>query len=102
MIDGAGRWRTFWNVSWPQLAPTTFFIAIMSIIGGLQGGFEQAKIMTEGSPAETTITLGYSIWLIGFADFKLGLASAIAWVMFLMILAATLVQWRYGSRQLNV
>jgi len=101
MIDGAGRWKTFWHVSWPQLAPTTFFIVIMSIIGGLQGGFEQAKIMTEGNPAETTISLGFYIYLTGFSDFRLGLASAIAWTMFVMILAVTLVQWRFGSRQIN-
>lgn len=101
MIDGAGRWKTFWHVSWPQLAPTTFFIVVMSIIGGLQGGFEQAKIMTEGNPAETTISLGFYIYLTGFADFRLGLASAVAWTMFVMILAVTLVQWRFGSRQIN-
>ncbi|MDM8009036.1 MAG: sugar ABC transporter permease [Phycisphaerae bacterium] len=101
MIDGAGRWKTFWHVSWPQLAPTTFFIVVMSIIGGLQGGFEQAKIMTEGNPAETTISLGFYIYLTGFADFRLGLASAVAWTMFVMILAVTLVQWRLGSRQIN-
>jgi multiple sugar transport system permease protein len=102
MIDGAGRWKTFWHVSWPQLAPTTFFIVIMSIIGGLQGGFEQARVVTEGKPAETTISLGYYIYLQGFSDFRLGFASTIAWVMFLMILLATLVQWRYGSRQLDM
>jgi multiple sugar transport system permease protein len=101
MIDGAGRWKTFRNVSWPQLAPTTFFIVIMSIIGGLQGGFEQARVMTEGRPAETTITLGYYIYSQGFSEFRLGFASTIAWVMFLMILVMTLIQWRYGSRQVN-
>jgi len=102
MIDGAGRWRAFWNVSWPQLAPTTFFIVIMSVIGGLQGGFEQARVMTEGRPADTTVTLGYYIFNEGFNEFRLGYASAIAWVMFLMIFVATLLNWRFGSRQLNV
>jgi multiple sugar transport system permease protein len=101
MIDGAGRWRTFWNVSWPQLAPTTFFILIMSIIGGLQGGFEQARIMTEGRPADTTVTLGYYIFREGFEEFRLGYASAIAWMLFLMIFVTTLVNWRFGSRQIN-
>jgi multiple sugar transport system permease protein len=101
MMDGAGRWRTFWNVSWPQLAPTTFFIVIMSVIGGLQGGFEQARVMTDGKPAETTISLGYYIYIEGFSEFRLGFASTIAWVMFVLILAVTLVQWRYGSRQVN-
>lgn len=101
MIDGAGRWRSFWHVSWPQLAPTTFFIMIMSIIGGLQGGFEQARVMTEGRPADTTVTLGYYIYNQAFIEFRLGYASAIAWVMFLMIFVVTLVNWRFGGRQLN-
>ena len=102
MIDGAGRWRTFWNVSWPQLAPTTFFIVIMSIIGGLQGGFEQARVMTDGGPADTTVTLGYYIFREGFEEFRLGYASAVAWMLFLMVFVATLVNWRFGSRRLNV
>jgi len=101
MIDGAGRWRTFWNVSWPQLAPTTFFILIMSVIGGLQGGFEQARVMTEGRPADTTVTLGYYIFREGFEEFRLGYASAVAWMLFLMIFVTTLVNWRFGSRQIN-
>lgn len=101
-IDGAGRWRTFWNVSWPQLAPTTFFIVVMSVIGGLQGGFEQARVMTEGRPADTTITLGYYIYNEGFAEFRLGYASAVAWMLFLMIFVVTLINWRFGSKQLNV
>jgi multiple sugar transport system permease protein len=101
MIDGAGRWRTFWNVSWPQLAPTTFFIVIMSVIAGLQGGFEQAQVMTNGEPSETTITLGFYIYREGFEQFRLGYASAVAWMLFLMIFVATLMNWRFGSRQIN-
>jgi len=101
MIDGAGRWAKFRHVTWPQLAPTTFFIVIMSFIGGLQGGFEQARVMTEGKPAETTVTLGYYIYLEGFEEFRLGYASAVAWVLFLMIFVITCINWRFGSRQLN-
>ena len=61
-LDGAGRWATFRHVIWPQLAPTTFFITVMSIIGGLQAGFEQARIMTNGGPADTTKTLSFYIY----------------------------------------
>ena len=49
-IDGASRLQRFWNVTWPQLAPTTFFITVMSVIGGLQGGFESARTMTPRRP----------------------------------------------------
>lgn len=99
-IDGASGWQRFKHVTWPQLAPTTFFIVIMSTIGGLQGGFEQAMVMT-GGKAETTV-LTYYLYNVAFTDqFQLGLASAIAWVMFAMIFAMTVVNFRYGSRLTN-
>jgi len=96
-IDGAGPWARFRHVTWPQLAPTTFFIIVMSCIGGLQGGFEQARVMTNGGPAESTVTLGYHIYIKGFEEFQLGYASAIAWVLFVVIFAMTLVNWRFGQ-----
>jgi len=100
-IDGAGRWQKFWNVTWPQLAPTTFFIVVMAFIGGLQGGFDQARVLTRGGPAGTTTTLAYYIYTKAFEEFQMGYASAVAWMLFLMIFVITLVNWRFGSRQLN-
>ncbi|HWB53325.1 MAG TPA: sugar ABC transporter permease [Tepidisphaeraceae bacterium] len=96
-IDGAGKWRKFTAVTWPQLMPTTFFIFIMSIIGGLQGGFEQARIMTLGGPAGSTTTLAYYIYITAFQQFQMGYASTIAWVMFLMIFVLTIFTWRFGK-----
>jgi multiple sugar transport system permease protein len=96
-IDGAGRWAMFRHVTWPQLAPTTFFIIVMSAIGGLQGGFEQARVMTNGGPAESTVTLGYFIYQKGFEEYQLGFASAIAWVMFVIIFIMTLINWKFGK-----
>jgi len=101
-LDGAGSWAQFRYVTWPALAPTTFFIVIISTIAGLQGGFEQARVMTSGGPAGTTTTLGYYIYNVGFEQYQLGLASAIAWIMFVMIFAMTLVNWRFGHRYVNV
>lgn len=99
-IDGASGWARFANVTWPQLAPTTFFIVIMSTIGGLQGGFEQALIMTGGLYDTTVLT--YYIYNLAFTDrFQLGMASAVAWVMFAMIFAMTLINYRFGSRMTN-
>jgi len=100
-IDGAGKWATFWNVTWPQLAPTTFFIVVMSFIGGLQGGFEQARVMTAGGPAGTTTTLTYYIYTKAFEEFQIGYASAISWVLFVIIFTVTLINWRFGSRELS-
>jgi len=99
-IDGATGWQRFKHVTWPQLAPTTFFIVIMSTIGGLQGGFEQAMVMTQGKA--DTIVLAYYLYNIAFTDqFQLGLASAIAWVMFAVIFIMTILNFRIGSRLTN-
>lgn len=100
-IDGATRFQRFWNVTWPQLAPTTFFIVILGVIGGLQGGFEMAKVMTNGEPAGQTVTLSYFIYNQGFVTGALGYSSAISWMLFLMVLVVTLFNLRFGSRFVN-
>lgn len=97
-LDGAGRWRIFRNVIWPQLAPTTFFILVMSFIGGLQGGFEQARVMTNGGPAGTTTTLAYMIYTKAFTELQIGYASAISWVLFAVTLVVTSFMWRFGNQ----
>lgn len=99
-IDGATGWQRFINVTWPQLAPTTFFIVVMSMIAGIQGGFEQAMVMTEGKA--DTITLTYYLYNVAFTDrFELGLASAIAWIMFALIFVLTIFNFRLGSQLTN-
>jgi multiple sugar transport system permease protein len=100
-LDGASPWQVFRNVTWPQLAPTTFFIVVMSFIGGLQGGFEQARVMTAGGPAGTTTTLAYHIYTKAFEEFQIGYASAISWVLFALIFAVTLVNWKFGNREVS-
>lgn len=97
-LDGAGKWATFSNVTWPQLAPTTFFVMVMSIIGGMQGGFEQARILTEGGPAGTTTTLSYYIYTKAFQEFQIGYASAVSWMLFLLIFCFTVI---LGAREVN-
>ncbi|MCX7800711.1 MAG: sugar ABC transporter permease [Fimbriimonadales bacterium] len=100
-LDGASRWQTFRNVTWPQLAPTTFFIVVMGFIGGLQGGFEQARVMTGGGPAGTTTTLAYYIYTKAFTEFQMGYASAVALVLFAFIFVVTLINWKFGNKELN-
>ncbi len=95
-VDGAGAWNRFRHVTWPQLAPTTFFISIMAIIGGLQGGFEQARVMTSGGPAGSTTTLSYYIYNKAFQDLDLGYAAAISWVLFAIVFVATALNWKFG------
>ena len=100
-IDGAGRFARFWHVTWPQLAPTTFFIVVMATIYGLQGGFEMARTMTEGGPAGATTTLSYFIYTEGFETGRLGFASAVAWALFVLVFAITLFNWTFGNRYVN-
>ncbi|KKM82718.1 hypothetical protein LCGC14_1316690 [marine sediment metagenome] len=97
-IDGAGPWRKFRNVTWPMLSPTTFFIFIMSVIGGFQTGFQQAYVMTKGGPAGATTTLSYYIFTEAFVELSMGYASAVAWFLFLLVFAVTLVNWRFGGK----
>jgi len=97
-IDGANGWQKFWAITWPQISPTTFFIFIMSIIGGFQGGFMQAYIMTQGGPGGGTTTIEYYLFNNLYAYLKVGYAAAIAWFLFLVIFVASLINWRFGGK----
>lgn len=96
-MDGASTWHRFRHVTWPQLAPTTFFITIMAVIGGFQGGFEQARVMTTGGPAGSTTTLSYYIYNKAFQDLDMGYASAISWILFAIVFIATALNWKFGK-----
>lgn len=100
-IDGASNWSKFWAVTWPMISPTTFFILVMSVIGGFQGGFMVANVMTGGGPAGSTTTIEYYIYNTAFTLFHMGYASAIAWVLFAVILVLTLATWKLGGRVVN-
>lgn len=97
-IDGAGAWKTFWAVTWPMISPTSFFILTMSIIGGFQGGFLNAYIMTRGGPSGATTTLEYYIFNNLYVYQHAGYAAAIAWVLFMAVLAVTIVHWRRSGK----
>jgi ABC-type sugar transport system permease subunit len=92
-IDGAGRWREFTSVTWPLLHATTLFTAVMTTIGYLQI-FEEPFVMTQGGPLNRTLSVSIYMYQQGFNFFHLGYASAIAYTMFVVIAAVTLVQFR--------
>lgn len=100
-IDGAGSWTKFRTVTLPFISPTTFFITIMSIIGGFQGGFMQAYVMTDGGPAGATTTIEYYIYNNAYQWFKMGYASSIAWFLFVVIFIVTLINWRFGGKRVH-
>ncbi len=100
-MDGATSSQRFWHITWPQLAPVTFFICIMGVIHGLQGGFEMARAMTQGGPAGATTTLSYFIFTEGFETGRLGYASAVAWVLFALVFGLSLFNFKYGNRHVD-
>lgn len=94
-VDGAGRWAKFWKITLPLLAPTTFFVITTTTIQAFQV-FEQVFIMTNppGSPGTSTLTIVLYLYQNGFQRFQQGYAAAIAWVLFIVIFAVTLLQFR--------
>jgi ABC-type sugar transport system permease subunit/ABC-type glycerol-3-phosphate transport system substrate-binding protein len=96
-IDGAGKCAAFRHVTLPMLSPYIFFNLIMGVIGTFQI-FTQAYIMTSGGPVDSTLFYVYYLFNNAFRYFKMGYASALAWILFLIILALTLVQLRLGKR----
>lgn len=97
-VDGANAWQRFWSVTWPMISPTTFFITIMSVIFGFQGGFMMAYIMTRGGPNGATTTLEYYIFKNLYEWHHVGYAATIAWFLFIFIFIFTLVSWRHGGK----
>ena len=91
-IDGANPIQIFFNVTVPMLSPTIFFVIIITAISSFQV-FDLIYLMTQGGPFDSTNVLVYSIYQNAFEYFNVGRASAIAYVLFFIILVLTLIQW---------
>jgi len=96
-IDGANSWHKFKSVTLPMLRPTTFFVTIMLTISSFKV-FDLIQIMTEGGPGRSTNVLVYQIYTESFVKFDFGYASAIALVLFVLVLGITIVQFRLEKR----
>ena len=90
-IDGAGRFRRFWNITVPMISPYILFNLIMGLIGTFQV-FTQAFIMTQGGPLNATLFYAYALFNNAFRYMKMGYASALAWVLFAIVLTLTVIQ----------
>jgi ABC-type sugar transport system permease subunit len=98
-VDGAGAWDRFWGITLPMLAPTTFYVVSITTIQAMQV-FEQVFILMnppEG-PNNSTITLVYYLYRSGFQNFEQGYASAIAWILFIVIFGLRLIQFQRQRR----
>ncbi len=96
-IDGAGSWRRFIHVTIPLLTPTIFFQFVMGVIGSFQV-FTSAYIMTNGGPVNATLFYVLYLYRQAFVHLNMGYASALAWILFLIVLILTLVQFRLAPR----
>lgn len=99
LIDGAGFLQRLFHVTLPMISPVIYFNVVLSIIAGFQA-FTQAFIMTGGAGAPERSTLFYvlNLYNVGFQDLRMGYASAMAWLLFLIILLLTLVATRLSKR----
>ncbi len=97
-IDGANRWRQFWHITLPMLGPVLLVVGVITISGYFQL-FAEPYIMTRGDPLQSTVSVLYFMFEQGFKWWNLGLASAVAFLLFLIILAVTTVMLRLGRRK---
>lgn len=96
-IDGANALNTFRFVTIPLLSPTIFFVVVITCISSFQV-FDLVYMMTQGGPLDSTNVLVYAIYKNAFEYFKIGKASAIAYVLFAIILFLTLIQWKLRKK----
>ncbi|CAM4492530.1 multiple sugar transport system permease protein [Paenibacillus endophyticus] len=96
-IDGASKWRQFQSITLPMIAPSIFLTLIITLIGSLKV-FSQIIVMTEGGPGTSTYVLVYYIYQLAYKVFDIGYASAVAFVLFFLVLVLTLVQWKFRKR----
>lgn len=99
-IDGANCWNCFWSVTLPCLMPTTMFVTIMQIIGSFQA-FGNIYLLTGGGPVNATRVLMIHLYETGFSYFKMGPASAIAVILFALVMILTIVQVRVFRRRVE-
>lgn len=90
-VDGSSRARTFFQITFPLMTPTLFFVVVINVINGFQV-FESIWVMTQGGPAEATTVIAERIYRNAFTFYKMGYAAAYSWVLFAVILATTAVQ----------
>ncbi len=96
-IDGANTVRLFKNITWPLLGPTLFYVLSVGVINSLKA-FTEIDVMTQGGPLNATTTMSYYLYQNAFQFFQMGQASAIAVLLFIMLLALTWVQFRFIDR----
>ena len=91
-LDGANSWQRFRDVTLPCISPTTFFLVIITMVNSLQA-YDQIQILTQGGPSGSTRTLLYKYYQLGFEEFNMGQATAVAMILILITVMLSLIQF---------
>jgi multiple sugar transport system permease protein len=96
-VDGATRWQSLVKITLPMMTPTFFFVLVTNTISVLQI-FSEPYIMTQGGPANSTLTIVYYLYQKGFQRFQMGYGASLAWIVFALIFVITTLQFRLANR----
>lgn len=96
-LDGATRWQDFVHITIPSISPTTFFLMIITMINSLQA-YDQIQILTQGGPSGSTRTLLYMYYQLGFQEFDMGQATAVAMVLIVITVLLSVFQFQASKR----
>jgi multiple sugar transport system permease protein len=102
-VDGAGPWQQFRRITFPLVAPTTFFLLIINTIGAMRA-FDQIFVMTQGGPpgpGGATTTVVYYIYTTAFKFYRMGYASALAYILFLLMFVVSFAQFRWYMKRVE-
>ncbi len=100
-IDGAGPARRFWTIVFPLLSPTTFFLLVINVIYAFFDTFAIIDIVTQGGPGTSTSILVYKVYNAGFKGLDIGSSAAQSVILMIIVVALTIVQFRYIDRRVN-
>jgi len=100
-IDGAGPGRRFWDIAFPLLSPTGFFLLVVNIIYAFFGTFGVVASLTQGGPGQATNILVYKVWNDGFRGQDLGGSAAQSAILMLVVILATVIQFRFIERRVH-
>ena len=100
-IDGAGPWRRFWSIIFPLLSPVTFFLLVINIVYAFFDTFAIVDAATQGGPGKDTAILVYKVYYDGFKAMDLGGSAAQSVVLMVIVIALTVVQFRYVEKKVN-
>lgn len=99
-LDGANSWQRFRDVTLPCISPTTFFLVIITMVNSLQA-YDQIQILTQGGPSGSTRTLLYMYYQLGFEEFNMGQATAVAMILILITVMLSLIQFVVSKKRVH-